>query len=52
VELELLTHLEHLNSTPDFSGVRVARSLAFCVVLYRVVCSFVFCSYGHCIDCS
>jgi hypothetical protein len=32
VEQELLTFLEHLSSHPVFSGVRVARSLVFCVV--------------------
>jgi len=32
VDQELLTLLEHLNSPPVFSGVRVTRSLDFCVV--------------------
>jgi hypothetical protein len=32
MEQELLTLLEHLRSPPDFSGVRVAQSLVFCVV--------------------
>jgi len=42
---ELLTLTEHLCSSPDFSGVRVTRSLVFCVVFYRslfVLLSFFF----------
>jgi hypothetical protein len=30
VEQELLTLLEHMSSPPDFSGVRVTRSLVLC----------------------
>jgi hypothetical protein len=35
VEQELLTFLEHLSSSPVFSGVRVARSLTFCIMFCR-----------------
>jgi hypothetical protein len=35
VKQELLTLPEHMNSPPVFSGVRVARSLVFCVVFCR-----------------
>ena len=35
VEQELLTLYDHLSSHPVFSGVRVARSLVFCVVFCR-----------------
>ena len=35
VEQELLTIPEHLRSTPVFSGIRVARSLVFCVMFCR-----------------
>jgi hypothetical protein len=35
VEQELLTLPKHLNSPPVFSGVRVARSLVFCVMFCR-----------------
>jgi hypothetical protein len=36
VEQELLTLPEHLSSTPVLSGIRVSRSLVFCVVfVYR-----------------
>ena len=37
VEQELLTLSEHLSSPPVFSGVRVAGSLVFCVVFYRLL---------------
>ena len=43
MEKELLTLPEHQSSPPMFSGVRVARSLIFCVVLCRslhVILSF------------
>jgi hypothetical protein len=39
VEQELFTIPDYLSSTPVFIGVRVFRSLAFCVVI--VVCPFV-----------
>ena len=35
VEQELLTIPEHLRSPPVFSGIRVARSLVFCVMFCR-----------------
>jgi hypothetical protein len=35
MEQELLTLPEHLSSPPGFSGVRVVRSLVFCVVFCR-----------------
>jgi hypothetical protein len=35
VEQELLTHQEYLSSPPVISGVRVARSLVFCVMFCR-----------------
>jgi hypothetical protein len=47
VEQELIFLLEHLSSLPVFSGVRVARSLVFCVLLI-IICLF---SVGHCIVC-
>ena len=47
VKQELIFLLEHLSSLPVFSGVRVARSLVFCVLLI-IICLF---SVGHCIVC-
>jgi hypothetical protein len=35
MDQELTTHLKHLRAHPAFSGVRVARSLVFCVVYCR-----------------
>ena len=35
VEQESLTLQEHLSSPPVFSGVRVTRSLVFCVMFFR-----------------
>ena len=35
MEQELLTLPEHLSSRPGFTGVRVVRSLVFCVVFCR-----------------
>jgi hypothetical protein len=32
-----LYNIEHLSSPPDFSGVRVARSLVFCVMFCRLL---------------
>ena len=49
VEKELHTIPEHLNSPTVFSGVRVTRTLDFCVVFCRslfVLLSFFF---GHCV---
>ena len=37
VEQELLTSTKHPSSHPVFSGIRVARSIVFCVVLYRLL---------------
>ena len=37
VEQELLTLPEHLSSPPVFSGVRVTRSLVFCVMYWMFV---------------
>ena len=48
VEQELLTLPENLISYPIFSGVRIAQSLAFCVVFLLVLLSFFF---GNCIVC-
>jgi len=45
VEQELLSFPEHMSSLTVFSGVRVARSLVFCVVFCRsllVLLSFFF----------
>jgi len=45
MEQALLTLPEHLNSSPVFSGVRVARALVFCVVFCRslfILLSFFF----------
>jgi hypothetical protein len=51
VQQELLTLPEHPRSPPVFSGVRVIRSLAWCVCfVYRCLsCTF---SFGHCVVCS
>jgi len=52
VEQELITLPEHMNSTPDFSGVRVTRSLVLCVCFvdrWLSSCTF---SFGHCVVCS
>jgi hypothetical protein len=40
MEQELLTIPKHLCSLPVFSGLRVARSLLFCVMLWIVACPF------------
>ena len=37
---ELLTLPEHLCTLPVYSGLRVARSLLFCVMLWIVACPF------------
>jgi hypothetical protein len=47
VEQELLTLYDHLSSHPVFSGVRVARSLVFCVVFCRSLVSASTDSHGH-----
>jgi len=41
VEQKLFTFPEHMYFSPVLSGVRVARSLAFCVLFCTIVCSFV-----------
>jgi hypothetical protein len=47
VEQELFTIPEHLSSPPVFSGVRVVRSLVFCVVFCIVVVRYL--SFCHCL---
>jgi len=42
VEQELLTFPEHLSSPVVFSGVRVARSLVFCISVFVLFLAFVF----------
>ena len=37
--------------TPDFSGIRVARSLLFCVIFVDSCLSFCPFSFGHCVVC-
>ena len=49
VEQELLTLIEHLSSLPDFTGVSVALSLGFCLVLCRLV--LVFFVFIFCVVC-
>ena len=52
VEQQLLALLEHLNSPPVFSEVRVTRSLVLCVCFVdRCLSSCTF-SFGHCVICS
>ena len=50
VEQELLTLPEHLSLPPDFSGVRVTRSVCVCFVDRCL--SFSIFSFGHCVVCS
>jgi hypothetical protein len=40
---------EFTSSLPNFSGVRITRSLVLCVMFFRSL--FVFLSFGHCILC-
>jgi hypothetical protein len=47
VEQKLVILPEHL----DFSGVRVARSLVFCVVFCRSLFVLLSFSFGHCVVC-
>ena len=47
VEQVLLTLPQQLHSTPDFSVVRVTRSLVLCVMFCRSL--FVLFSFGHCV---
>ena len=51
VEQELLTLPEHLSSPPDFSGVRVTRSLVVYVCFVDRCLSFCPFSFGHCVVC-
>jgi hypothetical protein len=51
VEQELPTHLEHLISPQILSGVRVTRSIIFCVVFVEHWLSVCPVSFGHCIVC-
>ena len=51
VEQELLTLPEHLSSPPVFSGVRVTRSLVWCVCFVYRCLSFCPFSFGHCVVC-
>jgi hypothetical protein len=39
---KLLTLPEHLSSPPDFIGDHIAQALVFCVVVYIIVCPFIF----------
>ena len=48
----LLTLPEHLSSPPVFSGVRVTRSLVWCVCFVDRCLFFSTFSIGHCIVCS
>ena len=41
MELELITLPEHLSALPDFSGVRVTRSLVWCVCFVGRFLSFI-----------
>ena len=52
VEQELLTLPEHLSLPPDFSGVRVTRSLVLYVCFVDRCLSFCTFSFGHCVVCS
>ena len=49
VEKELLTLLEHLSSSPFFSGVHVTRSLVLYVCFVDRSLSFCTFSFGHCV---
>ena len=52
MEQELLTLLEHLSSSPRFSGVRVTRSLVLCVCFVNRCLSFCTFCFDHCAVCS
>ena len=52
VEQELLILPEHLRSPPNFSGVRVTRSLVLYVCFVDRCLSFCTFSFGHCVVCS
>jgi len=48
---ELVTLPEHASSPPDFSGVRVNRSLLLCVCFVDRCVSFCPFSFVHCVVC-
>jgi hypothetical protein len=48
---QLFTLPEHLSLHPDFSGVRVTRSLVLCVCFVDRCLSFCTLSDGHCVVC-
>ena len=48
VEQQLLTHPEHLSSSPVYNGVRVTWSLVLCVYFVDRCLSFFFCHYVVC----
>jgi hypothetical protein len=52
VEQELFTITEHPSSPPDFSGVRVTRSLVLYVCFVDRCLPFCTFSFGHCVVCS
>jgi hypothetical protein len=52
VEQDPLTHLEHLSSTPVFSGLRIIRSLVLYVCFVDICLSFWTFSSRHCVVCS
>ena len=52
VEQELLTLSQHMSSPPVFSGVRVTRSLVFCVVLCRSLFVLLYFFFWYCAVCS
>ena len=52
VEQELLSLPNHLSSPPDFSGVRVTRSLVLCVCFVDRCLPFCTFSFDHCVVCS
>ena len=52
VEQELLTLLQHLSSSPVFSGIRVTRSLVLYVCFVDRFLSFCTFSFCHCVVCS
>ena len=49
VEQELHSLPEYLSSLPIFSGVRVARSVVFCVVFCRSLFLLLSFSFGRCV---
>ena len=49
VEQELFILPEHLRSSPDFSGIRVTRTLVLCVCFVDHCLSFCTFSFRHCV---